>query len=218
MKKRKQEHSSYREWKYRLIPANSVEFEIASYNYGAAGGPLLFYTNENERGETDRYFTLLVAASLLVFAPLVFLAHLLFLAGSEVVFDVESLADLLGGLALDHVGDSLACHIEKAFDVQVVSSLTKQRLIFFTHTKLFVRLTKMSSKRVPWSTLRKSASQLLMSSVRFSLFSSSSGGGGSSLWKVAHWITFFRMGELTLGRGTTSSSSSSMPVKQSICY
>jgi hypothetical protein len=64
-----------------------------------------------------------VAVPLLVFAPLVFLAHLLFLAGSEVVLDVESLADLLGGLALDHVGDSLAGHIKKAFNVQVVSSL-----------------------------------------------------------------------------------------------
>lgn len=31
-------------------------------------------------------------------------------------------------------------------------------------------------------TFKKSASQELISSVRFSLFSSSSGGGGSSLW------------------------------------
>jgi hypothetical protein len=151
-----------------------------------------------------------VAVPLLVFAPLVLLAHLLFLAGGEVVLDVESLADLLGGLALDHVGDSLAGHIEKAFNIQVVSSLKSQPLNFSIE-RIGIKHTKMSSKRVPWSTLRKSASQLLMSSVRFSLFSSSSGGGGSSLWKVAHWITFFRMGELTLGRGTTSSSSSSMP-------
>jgi hypothetical protein len=71
-----------------------------------------------------------VAVPLLVFAPLVLLAHLLFLAGGEVVLDVESLADLLGGLALDHVGDSLAGHIEKAFNVQVVSSLKVRPLVF----------------------------------------------------------------------------------------
>ncbi len=53
----------------------------------------------------------------------------------------------------------------------------------------FVTLTRMSSKSVPWSTLRNSASHELMSSVRFSLFSSSSGGGGSSLWYVHHCIT-----------------------------
>ncbi len=49
--------------------------------------------------------------------------------------------------------------------------------------------TRMSSKRVPWSTLRNSWSHTGMSSVLFSLFSSSSGGGGSSLWWVHHWIT-----------------------------
>ncbi len=71
--------------------------------------------------------------------------------------------------------------------------------------------TRMSSKSVPWSTLRNSASHELISSVLFSLFSSSSGGGGSSLWYVHHWITFFRMAAFTLGRGTASSSSSSIP-------
>merc|ERR1719328_143547 len=40
---------------------------------------------------------------------------------------------------------------------------------------------RINSKRVPWSTLRKSASQEQISSVLFSLFSSSSGNGGSSL-------------------------------------
>lgn len=46
--------------------------------------------------------------------------------------------------------------------------------------------TRISSNKVPWSTLRNSWSQTGMSSVLFSLFSSSSGGGGSSLWWVHH--------------------------------
>lgn len=64
---------------------------------------------------------------------------------------------------------------------------------------------------MPWSTLRNSASQEQISSVRFSLFSSSSCGGGSSLWYVHHCITFFKIPALTLGKGTGSSSSSSTP-------
>ena len=74
-------------------------------------------------------------------------------------------------------------------------------------------LTRISSNSVPWSTLRKSASQLLMSSVRFCLFSSSSGCGGSSLWWDAHCSTFRRMAAFTFGRGTISSSPSSTPVR-----
>ena len=52
-----------------------------------------------------------------------------------------------------------------------------------------ILLTRMSSKSVPRSTLRNSWSQGSISSVRFSLFSSSSGGGGSSLCISVHWIT-----------------------------
>jgi len=64
-------------------------------------------------------------------------------------------------------------------------------LVTRTNTTLVsIILTRISSKRVPWSTLRNSWSQGSMSSVLFSLFSSSSGGGGSSLWWVAHWMTF----------------------------
>jgi len=37
--------------------------------------------------------------------------------------DVESLADLLWRLALDHVGDGLASHIEKRLDVEIIRSL-----------------------------------------------------------------------------------------------
>ena len=46
--------------------------------------------------------------SLFLLTPFIFLADLLLLAGSEVVLDVEGLPDLLGGLALDHVGHGLA--------------------------------------------------------------------------------------------------------------
>jgi len=55
-----------------------------------------------------------------VLAPGILLADLFFLFGSEVVFDVESAPDLLGGLSLDHVSDGLARHIEQSLDVQVV--------------------------------------------------------------------------------------------------
>ena len=37
-------------------------------------------------------------------SPSVFHTHLLFLGGGEIIFDVEGLSDLLGGLAFDHVG------------------------------------------------------------------------------------------------------------------
>ena len=57
---------------------------------------------------------------LLFLAPLVLLPDLLLLGGREVVLDVERLADLLGGLALDHVGHGLASDVEEALDVQVV--------------------------------------------------------------------------------------------------
>lgn len=61
-----------------------------------------------------------LAASLLLLAPLVLLPDLLLLAGGEVVLDVEGLADLLGGLALDHVGHRLAGDVQQALDVEVV--------------------------------------------------------------------------------------------------
>lgn len=57
---------------------------------------------------------------LAVLGPLVLAADLIFLLGSEVVLDVERLADLLGGLALDHVGNGFAANIEERLDVHVV--------------------------------------------------------------------------------------------------
>jgi len=59
-------------------------------------------------------------ARLAVLGPLVLAADLVLLLGSEVVLDVERLADLLGRLSLDHVGDSLAADVEKSLDVHVV--------------------------------------------------------------------------------------------------
>ena len=54
--------------------------------------------------------------------PLVFLPDFLLLIGREVVLDMEILADLLGGLALDDVRDGLAAEVEEALDVQEVGS------------------------------------------------------------------------------------------------
>jgi hypothetical protein len=48
---------------------------------------------------------------LAVLGPLVLAADLVLLLGSEVVLNVERLANLLGGLALDHVCDSLDVHV-----------------------------------------------------------------------------------------------------------
>ena len=58
----------------------------------------------------------------LLLSPLVLAADLIFFLGSEVVLNVEGLANLFGRLALDHVGDSLATNIEKSLDIQVVRS------------------------------------------------------------------------------------------------
>ena len=58
-----------------------------------------------------------------LFGPLVLATNLVFLLGSEVVLDVEGLANLLRRLALDHVGDGLAADIEELLDVEVVGGL-----------------------------------------------------------------------------------------------
>ena len=59
----------------------------------------------------------------LLFSPLVFTADLVLLLGSEVVLDVEGLANLLGRLALDHVGDGLAANVQQGFNIEVVRGL-----------------------------------------------------------------------------------------------
>ena len=59
---------------------------------------------------------------LAVLGPLVLAADLVLLLRSEVVLDVESLTDLLRGLSLDHVGNSLAADVEEGLDIHVVGS------------------------------------------------------------------------------------------------
>jgi hypothetical protein len=61
--------------------------------------------------------------SLTILSPLVLTSDLLLFFGGEVVGDIECLSDLLGRLALDHVGDCLATNIKKGLDVKVVGSL-----------------------------------------------------------------------------------------------
>ena len=51
--------------------------------------------------------------SLFLLTPFILLADLLLLAGSEVVLDVERLADLLGSFSLDHVGHCLAGDVQE---------------------------------------------------------------------------------------------------------
>lgn len=60
---------------------------------------------------------------LAVFSPLVLTTNLVFFLGSEVVLNVESLADLLRRLALNHVGNCLAPNVEKRLDIEIVGSL-----------------------------------------------------------------------------------------------
>ena len=63
----------------------------------------------------------------LLLGPLVLPTNLVLLLGSEVVLDIEGLADFFGGFALDHVGDGLAADVEQGFDVEVVGCLEVYR-------------------------------------------------------------------------------------------
>lgn len=63
----------------------------------------------------------------LLFSPLVLTTNLVLFLGSEVVLDVESLANLLGRLALDHVGDGLAADVQQRLDIEIVGSLGRYR-------------------------------------------------------------------------------------------
>lgn len=48
---------------------------------------------------------------------------MLFLLLGEIIGDVEGLADLVGRLALDHVGNGLAADVEQGLDVEIVGGL-----------------------------------------------------------------------------------------------
>ncbi len=50
-------------------------------------------------------------------------AQLKYIAAGGDLLNVEGLADLLGRLALDHVGHRQACEVEQGLDVQVVGGL-----------------------------------------------------------------------------------------------
>ena len=59
----------------------------------------------------------------LLFSPFVLPTNLILLFGRKVILDVEGLTDLFWGLALDHVGDSLAADVKESLDVEIVGSL-----------------------------------------------------------------------------------------------
>jgi len=54
---------------------------------------------------------------LAVLSPLILTADLVLLLRGEVILDVERLSDLVGALALDHVGDGLAADIKQRLDI-----------------------------------------------------------------------------------------------------
>jgi len=60
---------------------------------------------------------------LAVLGPLVLPPDLLLLLRGEIVCDVECLPDLLGRLALDHIGNSLAANVEQRLNVEIVCCL-----------------------------------------------------------------------------------------------
>ena len=60
---------------------------------------------------------------LAILGPLILTSDLLLLLGGEIVGDVERLSDLLGGFALDHVGDGLASDVKEGLDVKIVRGL-----------------------------------------------------------------------------------------------
>ncbi len=55
--------------------------------------------------------------------PLILPSYFLFLLWCEVILDVEGFANLLRGLALDHISHGLACQIQQVLNVQVICCL-----------------------------------------------------------------------------------------------
>ena len=60
----------------------------------------------------------------LLFSPLVLAANLVLLFRSEIVLNVECLADFIGRLALDHIGNRFTANIEKGLDIEIVGRLS----------------------------------------------------------------------------------------------
>lgn len=132
----------------------------------------------------------------LLFSPLVLATNLVLLLRSEVILDVECLANLLGGLALDHVGDSLAADVQKSLDIKVVGSLRWSQLSS-KPVSYHPQRTRMISKSISWSTCMNFWSHSSISVVLRRESSSSPVLGGSFLWWVHHSMTFFRTDSLT---------------------
>lgn len=59
----------------------------------------------------------------LLLGPLILAANLVLFFGREVVLDIEGLANLFRGLALDHVCDGLAADVKEGFNVEIIGSL-----------------------------------------------------------------------------------------------
>lgn len=62
-----------------------------------------------------------------VLGPIVLTTDLVLLLGREIALDVESLADLVARLALEHVCDGLAANIKKSLDIEVVGGLNSNQ-------------------------------------------------------------------------------------------
>lgn len=112
-------------------------------------------------------------------APFVLLSDLLFLFRSKVVLNVEGLSNFLWGLSLNHICYSLASEVQEWFNIQIVGRL---RISMSDYKSSSQSSTKISSKSVAWSTLQKSWSHGMISSVLFSSFFSSETGVGCSKW------------------------------------
>jgi hypothetical protein len=62
--------------------------------------------------------------------------------------DVEGLADLLWGLALDHVGHGLAANVKEGLDIEVVCSLVAVSKLFKFASQIHSRHTRMISNSI----------------------------------------------------------------------
>ena len=65
----------------------------------------------------------------LLLGPFILTTNLIFFLRGEVILDVESLTNLLRRLALDHIGNGLAAHVEKSLDIEVVGGLSRYKSV-----------------------------------------------------------------------------------------
>jgi hypothetical protein len=83
---------------------------------------------------------------LAILSPLILTADLVLLLGSEIVCDIEGLANFLRRLSLDHVGDCLAANVEERLDVEIIGGLNV-RLEYFLGIEQ-TTVTKIISKSI----------------------------------------------------------------------